>query len=300
MKPNKQILAATDLSAPARHAVDRAFSIAAEAGAGLDITHVVSQHALDTLLRMLGVQAPPIARHILDDAREALAQLGSELGHAHGVSAAIHVAAGTALRTILEQADAVDADLLVLGARGEDYLRHLLLGTTAERLLRRTLRPLLIVKQTPQVPYRRVLVPVDFSPWSAQSLRLARTWAPRAELVLLHAFEAPFESKLRFVGVDDETIERYRVTARRDAIARLDALVAEAGLQPADVSYGVHHGDPSRVILRQEQEQDCDLIVMGKHGQGAMEELLLGSVTKHILSESACDVLVASHPEPRP
>src|SRR3989338_544598 len=68
MKPLTRILAATDLSAPARHAVDRAFRIAAETGAGLDIAHVVSQSALDTLRRLLAAQASPVEQHILDDA----------------------------------------------------------------------------------------------------------------------------------------------------------------------------------------------------------------------------------------
>ncbi|MEW5966134.1 MAG: universal stress protein [Pseudomonadota bacterium] len=298
MKPRQQILAATDLSAPARHAVARAYGIAAETGAALDVVHVLSENALDGLRRMLGVRDSPAAQYLLDEAREALAQLGAELGQTHRVSAGSRVVEGHALRAILEQADALDADLLVLGARGENYLRHLLLGATAERLLRRSLRPMLVVKQTPRTPYRRVLVPVDFSPWSAPSLRLARAWAPGAELVLLHAFEAPFESRLRYAGVEEDTIEHYRVAARQDALVRLDALVAAAGLRPEEVRYGVHHGDASRVILTQEQERDCDLIVLGKHGQGVLEELLLGSVTKHVLAESAGDVLVASHPEP--
>ncbi len=62
-----------------------------------------------------------------------------------------------------------------------------------------------------------------------------------------------------------------------------------------NVSFRVLHGDASVSILTLEQELDCDLIILGKHGQGVLEELLLGSVTKHILAESSCDVLVASH-----
>lgn len=298
MKPLQRILAATDLSAPARHAVDRAFRIAAASGAELTLTHVLSQRALDTLRGLLGAGVAPVEQRILDDARERLAQLAAALGRAHGVSAAMHLATGTVLRSILDQADAMDADLLVLGARGEDYLGRLLLGTTVERLLRRTLRPLLMVKQTPHEGYRRVLLPVDFSPWSSHVLRLARALAPKAELVLLHAFEAPFESKLRFAGVEEATLERYLIAAREEALRKLADLAEAAGLNPDEVGYSVMHGDASRIILAQEQERDCDLVVMGKHGLGVLEELLLGSVTKHVLSESACDVLVASHPAP--
>lgn len=300
MKPLTRILAATDLSAPARHAVDRAFRIAVETGASLDIAHVISQDALDTLRRFLGTRASPVEQHILDEAHGKLVQLAADLNQTHGLSAGVHVSAGTVLRMILDQADAMDANLLVLGARGESYLSHLLLGTTAERLLRRTLRPVLMVKQTSHEPYRRVLVPVDFSPWSATALKLARSVAPQAELVLLHAFEAPFESRLQYAGIDEETINHYRMAAREESMIQLEAIAAEAGLGSDTVRLSAHHGDASRTILTQEQELDCDLIVMGKHGQGVMEELLLGSVTKHILSESACDVLVANHPAPQP
>lgn len=293
-----RILAATDLSAPARHAVARAFRIAAgirgDGGTELELMHVISQGALDALRRLLGLQAEPVQARILDQARASLGKLADDLGQAGGVPVDIHLATGSVLSAIMDRADARDSDLLVVGAHGEDYLGHLLLGTTAERLLRRTTRPVLMVRQIPHEPYRRVLVPVDFSAWSLPAVRLARTLAPGAELVLLHAFAAPFEAKLEFAGVDEETLNRYRVGARLDALERLRALAGQTGLAPDDVRLSVHHGDASRIILTQEQEQDCDLIIMGKHGQGAMEELLLGSVTKHILAEATCDVLVAS------
>jgi nucleotide-binding universal stress UspA family protein len=54
------------------------------------------------------------------------------------------------------------------------------------------------------------------------------------------------------------------------------------------------HGDPAQCILEQEEEQGADLIVMGKHGTGVTEELLLGSVTKHVLSQARADVLVTT------
>lgn len=293
MKPPTNILAATDLSASSRHAVARAFILAAETGAALTLTHVLSQGALDTLLKLFGTKSAPVEKLLMDEAREALAKLEEKYGEPRGVAAAIHLQTGVVLSAILAQADAMDARLLVVGARGESTLRPLLLGSTAERLLRRTLRPVLVVKQSPQAVYKRVLVPLDFSPWSLSALKLARVLAPQAELVLLHAFEAPFESRLQYAGVEEETIAHYRTVARQEALLQMQAFAAHAGLPAEIVRMNVQHGDASSVILTQAQEQDCDLIVMGKHGQDAMEELLLGSVTEYVLAQSTCDVLVA-------
>jgi len=293
MNPTESILAATDLSASSRDAVARAFLLAAETGAALTLTHVLSQGALDTLLKLFGAESAPVEKLLMDEAREALAKLEAELGEPHGVTAALHLQAGVVLSTILDQADAMDARLLVVGAHGEGALHRLLLGSTAERLLRRTLRPILVVKKMPQATYKCVLVPVDFSPWSLSALKLAGVLAPQAELVLLHAFEAPFESRLQYAGVEAETISHYRTAARQEAQLQLQALVKSAGLPAESARMSVQHGDAAAAILNQAQEQNCDLIVMGKHGQGVMEELLLGSVTEYILAQAGCDVLVA-------
>ncbi len=67
-----------------------------------------------------------------------------------------------------------------------------------------------------------------------------------------------------------------------------------AGLAPADWTPCIAHADASLAIVEQEQEQACDLIVIGKHGRSMLEELLLGSVTTHVLAESAGDVLVST------
>lgn len=49
-----------------------------------------------------------------------------------------------------------------------------------------------------------------------------------------------------------------------------------------------------------EQEEDCDLIVVGKHGEHLTERLLIGSVTQHVLAESQGDVLVITDERPAP
>lgn len=293
MNPVKRLLVATDLSAPARHAADRAALVAREVGASLDLFHVANVTAVEKLRLLIADVPAETGQRVLDAAREEMRELAANMLKQHGIAAGVQVASGPVLAEIIGHADTISADLLVLGARGSSFMRHLLVGSTAERMVRKTRWPMLIAKQAPHEPYRTLLVPVDFSPFSLRALHNAQAVAPGADIVLLHAFEVPFESKLRFAGIEDELLARYRIAARQEALAKLRELRDEAGLPLERTRLIVVHGDASRNIIEQEQEQDCDLIVMGKHGESMLEDLLLGSVTKHVLAESQGDVLVS-------
>ena len=293
MNPDRPVLAATDFSPHARHAADRAARIAHEKAASLALLHVLPGEALARLREWLGVANAPEVQ-MTASAREQLDRLAAELHASRRVQTACSVAAGAPVDEILREAERLDARLIVLGARGTGFLRRLVLGTTAERLLRRTTRPLLVVRQTPHEPYRRVLVALDFSPWSGQALALARRMAPHAHLVLFSAFEVPFEEKLRFSGVDPATIEAYRQKARAEATQAVHRLADAAGLKPAQWQPCVVEGEASLRLIEKEQELDCDLVVLGKHGVAATVDLLLGSVTKHVLAEGSVDVAVST------
>ena len=301
MTSAQTILVATDLSAPARHAVERAFHLAASSGSELYILHAMELDALDSLREMLGDDVIAVRAALNSDAHRHLDQLLGEVGTHRGIAVRTCVAEGNPLATIAAEADALDACLVVLGARGESLLRRALLGPTAARLVRKSSRrPVLVVKQAPHAAYRCVLVAVDFSPVSLQAIRLARQWAPKADLVLLHAFELPYEGKLRLAGVEEQELEQYVTSSSKTRRKRLHDLAATAGLAPAEYRGRVIHGDPAQQIVAMEQELSSDLIVIGKHGSHVVEELLLGSVTKQVLAESQCDVLVICDPREAP
>lgn len=287
------VLVATDFSPYARHAAERAARVAHEASSPLTLMHVLSGDALAQLRAWLGQDSAAELR-MREDAGRQLGELADALRAARHVRVDVLEAAGPVIDEILRVADARDAGLVVTGARGEGFLRRLLLGTTSERLMRRTTRPLLVVRQKPHEPYRRVLVPVDFSAWSRHALAVARRVAPSARLVVMTAFTVPFESKLRFAGVEAATLEHYRQQTRIAATQQVHDLAARAGLKQGHWQPCVREGDASLRILEAEQEFDCDLVVMGKHGQSATVDLLLGSTTKHVLAEGGADVLVST------
>jgi len=293
MEKVNRIVTASDLSAPARHAAERAAIVAAGVDARLSMVHVAGRAPLEELRQLLGAGDGEVEQTLLDGLHDALRVLGEAIHQRYGVESDIAVINGDLLPSLLAHASNLPADLLVLGARGSSFLRHILLGSTAERLLGAARCPVLVVKQPPHEPYRHLLVPVDFSPIAPRSLRLAAALAPTAQLTVMHVFDVPFEGRLRYAGVDEARIGYFRTRAADQARAALDQLVASSGLGTERVRQIVVSGEVSQRILEQEQESDCDLIVVGKHGQGMFEELLLGSTTKHLLSESQCDVLVS-------
>jgi nucleotide-binding universal stress UspA family protein len=287
------IASATDFSAAAGIAADRATRMAARYHARLSLIHVISSGWVDELRTWL-TDGSQWQEKLAVETRGRLDAEASRLS-APGATAVMPLLLEghpvTALtETVVEQA----IDLLAVGARGSNPLHHLLVGTTAERLLRKVTCPLLVVRHPPHQDYQRVLVPLDFSPWSERAVALARQVAPDAVLVLMHSFSIPFEEKLRFAGVDDATLAHYREKARVEARQKMQDFVLANGLRDNEYQFCLTEGDAPQHILTQARERGCDLIVIGKHGRQAAEELLLGSVTKHVVSEAECDVLVST------
>lgn len=294
--PSAGVLACTDFSPAADQALQRAAWLAAHNNVPLTALHVVSGGAVDVLRQWLSL-SEPVEKQLLQAAHTQLgAQVKRCLGEA-GVaphSVGLRVSAGQVLAEIQAVLDVLNPECLVLGPRGESDFARLVLGTTAERLLRRAQRPLLVVRNPTHGPYRRVLVPIDFSRWTAATLQAVRRVAPGAHCVLMHAWTLPFEDKLAFAGVDADTVAHYRQQAQSQAEQCLHQAACDHDLRPGDWTPCLVQGDASHAILTHARRENCDLIALGKHGRHAAEELLLGSVCRHVLSETHTDVLVAT------
>jgi nucleotide-binding universal stress UspA family protein len=283
------IVAAIDFSDHARHAADRAAILAAEQQAKLDLVHVISGSSLTRLHDWSGAPADAEAK-LLDDAQRSLNDMAEAIAGKTGIAARVLVKVGHVLDQILSASEG--ADLLVLGAHGSNALRNLILGTTADRLLRKRRRSVLVTKRRPEGGYRRALVPIDFSSCSADALNMARKIAPNAGITLFHVFQVPFEGSMRLAGTTDEVINQYCDRERQQALNSLRRLIQEATDGSSRMTAAVERGDAARMILAEAETLSADVIVIGKHGLSMVEDFLLGSVTSHVLAGSTCDVLV--------
>src|SRR5688572_27796867 len=284
------VLCPIDFSDTSQHALVHAAAFARWYQARLTLLYV--------FVNLPTLDLPPL---VLGDADRA--RLESDMramAAPSGVSVDLHVEqAGYAHDEILRQVAATAADLLVLGTHGRSGFQRLFLGSVTEKVIRKAACPTLVVPpRAPGVPpealvqFRRILCAVDFSEHSLDALAYAINLAEEADarLTLLHVVELPpvLTQEPPIVGVDPT---RIREAAAADARRRLHDLIPDLARTYCTVETAVVGGRAHREILRHAVEQQSDLVVMGGHGRGAIDRLVFGSTTHHVIRAAPCPVL---------
>ena len=290
MKALRSITAATDFSRQGARAVQRAADLARAHSARLGLLHVVDASPLAQAGAILSGK-PGGKAACIEQARQRLEAAATAIHEPDPRRTKTRVAVGSVREEILRVAAA--SDLLVVGARGQHPLRDLLLGSTAERLVQTASLPVLVVRARPGRAYRRVVVPIDFSADSMAAVEAALRIAPGAAITFVHAYEVEFEALLTRGSVPKASIDRFRRTARSNALARIHGVAAEFGIPDNRFDQVVARGYPPRVILDAALRHRADLVAIGKQGRSHLGKLFIGSVTRNVLAEASCDVLVS-------
>ncbi|HYE76106.1 MAG TPA: universal stress protein [Blastocatellia bacterium] len=177
-------------------------------------------------------------------------------------------------------------DLVVMRSRRRPHAASLL-GSTAEAISRTAPCPVLVThplerewvgKTTNEIGLRRILVATDFSNDSELSLQYALSLAQeyQAELHVMHVTAVPGVNQ-----VFEQAAEKLR-----------NAVPEEAYLW-CQIKHIIRAGYPYREILSYTEENEMDLICMGKHGAGFAMRALFGSNTDRVLRQAPCPVLIA-------
>lgn len=286
------IFVATDFSHHAAAAVGRALLLARAQGRRVAIVHALGLDVPAYWMGVIGERWSHVESQSEAHARRRLEALAERGRSEHGVEVDIRIERGFASASIAAAAESMSAALVVAGAHGGGFVHRVLMGSTSSRLVRKFAGPVLVVKSSPEAPYRRALVPIDFSAASPECIRAAREHAPSAELTLMHVAAIPFDIQMREAGISEDLIRTFEVAGRAQGRARLAEAARSAGLEPGGHAEVVVSGDPSRAICTNAGSGQFDLVVIGKHGLHITEQLLLGGVTRHVLAEADCDVLV--------
>lgn len=137
--------------------------------------------------------------------------------------------------------------------------------------------------------YQRILVPTDGSTESGRVIDHA------VELATIHGATVHavyVMNTASFTGLPMETSwEGIGDVLEREGRNALDAVRAIADETGVEVTCQLLEGSPAREIARYAEQEECDLVVMGTHGRGGIDRLLLGSVAEQVVRTSAVPVL---------
>jgi len=298
----RNILCPVDFSDYSRRALDHAIALARWYKSTVTVLQVYSSAPVAAfgpgpVVFEPIVLTPTDREQLLADTR-AFAETRS----APGVVIEAVVREGNTAGEILEQATSMKADLLVIGTHGRSGFDRFVLGSVAERVLRKATCPVMTIpKRLPDaepagaVLYKRILCPVDFSESSLHALKYATSLAQEADgqLTVLHVLGNEFETAGDVAGLTPDAglaISSF-VRQREEALRRRLQEVVATAPEFCSVEWQITHGKPWREVLRVAAGQASDLIVMGVHGGGAVDLRFFGSTTQHVVRDANCPVL---------
>jgi nucleotide-binding universal stress UspA family protein len=205
----------------------------------------------------------------------------TELAVEHGIPYAV----------LVEKAEAVRADLLIVGSRGATGLRRLLLGSVAERVVRYAHSPVLVARDSPKSGH--VLVGTDFSDPALPAVAAAVAEARRrsANLTIVHnvGIIGTLIPSMEGMHVVPTLSLDYRQALYQSAGERLTEAMARFGGKGEPV---VTEGDAAVGIARLAETLPAQLVVVGTSGTTGLRRMLLGSVAEAVVRIAPCSVLV--------
>ncbi|PYR52148.1 MAG: hypothetical protein DMF89_03580 [Acidobacteria bacterium] len=293
----RQILCPIDFSEVSRHALDHARVFAGWYRARVTALHVRNPAFLQNP-PLLFAEAPPGGGTAETDREYLEGQLRDWVGSLKTAGIETDVLVDEHYNPsarIVDHAKTLPADLIVMGTHGRGGFERLILGSVAEKVLRKASCPVLTVPAptvtSSKLPLKRMLCPVDFSEPSIAALELAFSIAEESDgrLTILHVFDWPTDDEVGGQWALDLPEVRRQVEER--ARQRVEALVPRQVRDWCSPVPTLRYGKAYREILALADAEHTDLIVMGVHGRNAVDMMLFGSTTNHVVRSASCPVL---------
>ena len=286
----------TDLSEFSDCALRRALALARWFDARLTALHVIPSAAWAAGGGdYLALSADLLRAQRADAERELNRSLEPLLGE--GVPIETRIREGDPARAIRAEAEALAADLVVMGTHGRSGFERLFLGSVAEKLLRTAPCPVLTIgtEQPPAVAgalFRRILCAADLTKASERTLSLGLSLAEEnlAQVTFLHVVEG---GALYETGPDRRPIPD--MAPLRDALVdrAMEQLMRAAGSAGSfcEVSVRVETGSAWRQIVGVAEETQAEVVVLGAHAHRGISRLFLGSTANQVVRHAPCPVL---------
>ncbi|WP_257446156.1 universal stress protein [Archangium lipolyticum] len=278
-----RVLVATDFSPRSACALVRALQLPLREGAEILLVHALPA---GSAVGARHDEEEALIRHAL---QEAVHQHERATYTVRGV-----LVKGRPAEAILQATRDFGADLVVLGRpRRPGSLLARIRERVAGGIIPSIPTSLLVVGPPPVCPYRRPLVAVDFTAASRHALEATFRLCPDASrAVVLHDYDTSYELVLHQSGAPSSRILEYQREAKAWARAELHRFLApyrETGMHFDEL---VRSGEACESILEIAQEEQADLVVVGRHMRAGLSRIVRPHLAEQVVRESTCDVLI--------
>ena len=296
----RRILAATDFSADAGAALQRALWVAHQHKSPLVVAHVVadlreavSKTSYRSRIEFHEGWEEPFQRELRRHSDRKLQAAIEEL-RADGVKITYETLLGHPHVELIHTVQHEQYDLVFLGSRRDGILKNFGLGSTTRRMVRHCPSSVWVVKQERPEPPAAVLVAVDLSDVSRRALAEA-VWIAEnagAKVHIVHVIEATdIPADLLDLPAAVGPYSTLRELIQHEAKTRLDEFLANISLAGLAVEKHILWGQAWREIVGLSERLKVNLVAMGTVGRSGMEGILLGNTAENVLAEVNCDVL---------
>jgi len=266
----KKILVPCDFSKPAINAFRFAVDVAAKSNGTVHLLHVVELPVLhDTVL----MPVLSFEEQLLNEMKERTETEFDKLVKKYsveGVKVSSDIETGATAKSILEYADENKIDLIVMGSHGASGFREFFIGSNAEKIVRSSTVPVLIIKQQFKGPVKNIIFPNTLQTENQEDLVMKVK-------ALQHFFNATLHlvwinTPLNFTS-DSVTHERMNAFAKRFMLK--------------DYTINVfNHQNEEEGIMKFTQMIKGDMIAMGTHGRKGVSHVLLGSLAEDVVNHT--------------
>lgn len=279
----KKILVPTDFSEPSYYGLDAAAAIARKTGAELHIFNAAEvanyYYSTDPL-----VIAPPAAI-MIDGINEnlkkaSLAKLNNlkKRSSLKGINVKVYCDVTSNIHnSITAYSDTIKADMIIMGSHGSGNLKEIILGSTAERVVRFSKRPVLVIPVKPSASlYKKIVFASDFS---------AEAYTIFPFIKKLAAF---FKSEIHLLKIN--TMDQFSRTI--DDRMKMDEFKKKNGRKFVTALYNDYMKEEG--ILNYSREVKADLVAIGTHGKKGLRRFFSEDVSEGIVRLSRIPILVVN------
>jgi nucleotide-binding universal stress UspA family protein len=248
-----------------------------------------------------------LANESRDEGRDIAAQ-GLRSAESVGLTLEPHVVAwdGSESQSILSEAEATDADVIVCGSRGRGAVARSLLGSTSTRVLHHATRPVLVVPTDSSATDGPAVIGYDGSEGARAAIAATGRLLRGRPVTLVHVWNSPLRNtlsgralarapmpELRQFSAD---YEQYFADAEAAVVEEGVALARKSGLDASGQT--IESGSGAwRALAEVATDRGAAVIVAGSRGRGGLASTILGSVSSGLVHNAETPVLIVRPPE---